>query len=217
MDCSLPGSSLHGILQARVLEWVANSFSRGYSRPRDRTRVSCIPGRHFNLWATREAHIKLRASFIHSTNIHWTPAMHKALSWHLRYTEQNDQNSGPLLSHRGTANIWPQGTSRLRWDTNNDWGVFTRMSYIPCHYYRAKWATVSNWKRPPLMWNLQKTKNFLSSLKISSLATGWCWKIQISFHCPNWIAMDLRLNYFTRLSLEIILGKRMQKEIWRHW
>ena len=37
MDCSLPGSSLHGILQARVLEWVAISFSRGSSRPRDRT------------------------------------------------------------------------------------------------------------------------------------------------------------------------------------
>ena len=54
MDCSLPGSSLHGILQARVLEWVAISFSRGSSRPRDRTRVSHIPGRGFNLWATRE-------------------------------------------------------------------------------------------------------------------------------------------------------------------
>ena len=55
MDCSLPGSSLHGILQARVLEWVAISFSRGSSRPSDRTWVSCIPGRCFNLWATREA------------------------------------------------------------------------------------------------------------------------------------------------------------------
>ena len=55
MYCSPPGSSLHGILQARVLERVAISFSRGSSRPRDRTRVSWIPGRHFNLWATREA------------------------------------------------------------------------------------------------------------------------------------------------------------------
>ena len=50
MDCSLPGSSLHGIL----LEWVAISFSRGSSWPWDWTRVSCIPGRRFNLWATRE-------------------------------------------------------------------------------------------------------------------------------------------------------------------
>ena len=55
MDCSLAAFSLHGILQARVLEWVAISFSRGSSRPRDRTQVSWIPGRRFNLWATREA------------------------------------------------------------------------------------------------------------------------------------------------------------------
>ena len=41
MDCSLPGSSVHGILQARVLEWVAISFSRGSSQPRDQTHVSC--------------------------------------------------------------------------------------------------------------------------------------------------------------------------------
>ena len=53
MDCSLPGFSIHGILQARILEWVTISFSRGSSRPRDRTRVFCIGG--FNLWATREA------------------------------------------------------------------------------------------------------------------------------------------------------------------
>ena len=40
MDCSLPGSSVHGIFKARVLEWVAISFSRGSSQPRDQTRVS---------------------------------------------------------------------------------------------------------------------------------------------------------------------------------
>ena len=54
MDCSLPSSSIHGILQARILEWVAISFSRGSSRPRDWTQVSCIIGRCFTVWATRE-------------------------------------------------------------------------------------------------------------------------------------------------------------------
>ena len=49
VDCSPPGSSIHEILQERILEWVAISFSRGSSRPRDRTPVSCIPGRCFNL------------------------------------------------------------------------------------------------------------------------------------------------------------------------
>ena len=42
MDCSLPGSSVHGIFQARILEWVVVSYSRGSSQPRDQTCVSCI-------------------------------------------------------------------------------------------------------------------------------------------------------------------------------
>ena len=55
MDCSPPGSSTHGIFQARVLEWVAIAFSRGSSQPRDQTQLSCITGRRFTIWATREA------------------------------------------------------------------------------------------------------------------------------------------------------------------
>ena len=47
MDYSPPGSSVRGIFQARVLEWVAISFSRGSSQTRDRTQVSCIVGRCF--------------------------------------------------------------------------------------------------------------------------------------------------------------------------
>ena len=50
--CSLPGSSIHEIFQARVLEWVAISFTRGSFRPRDRTRVSRIVGRCFTVWET---------------------------------------------------------------------------------------------------------------------------------------------------------------------
>ena len=53
MDCSPPGSSVHGILQARILEWVAISVSRGSSHPRDQTQVSCITGRFFTRWVTR--------------------------------------------------------------------------------------------------------------------------------------------------------------------
>ena len=56
VDCCLPGFSIHGIFQARVLEWVAISFSRGSSRPRDRTWVSHIVGRRFTVWASREVH-----------------------------------------------------------------------------------------------------------------------------------------------------------------
>ena len=49
MDCSLPGSSVYGIFQAIVLEWIAISFSRGSSPPRNRTWVSHIAGRHFTV------------------------------------------------------------------------------------------------------------------------------------------------------------------------
>ena len=52
---SLPGSSVHGILQARILEWVAISFSQGSPQLRDQTWVSYIAGRFFTVWATRKA------------------------------------------------------------------------------------------------------------------------------------------------------------------
>ena len=55
MDCCPLGSSVHGILQARILEWLAISSSRGSSWPRDWTWVSYIAGRFFTIWATREA------------------------------------------------------------------------------------------------------------------------------------------------------------------
>ena len=55
MDCGSPGSSVHGIFQARILEWIATSFSRGASQPRYWTRVSHTAGRLSTIWATRKA------------------------------------------------------------------------------------------------------------------------------------------------------------------
>ena len=56
MGCSLLGSSVLGISQARILEWVAIAFSRGFSQPKDQTWVSCIGRWVRNHWATREPH-----------------------------------------------------------------------------------------------------------------------------------------------------------------
>ena len=53
--CDPMDYTVHGILQARILEWVAILFSRGSSQPRDRTQISCNAGRFFTCWATREA------------------------------------------------------------------------------------------------------------------------------------------------------------------
>ena len=63
MDCGSLGSSAHGILQARILQWVAFPFSRGFPKPRDWTQVSCIAGRVFTNWAAREAHSKSKTGF----------------------------------------------------------------------------------------------------------------------------------------------------------
>ena len=52
--CDPVDFTVHGILQARILEWIAIPFSRRSSKPRDRTQVSCIAGRFFASWATRE-------------------------------------------------------------------------------------------------------------------------------------------------------------------
>ena len=54
MDCSLPGSSVYLIFQARVPEWAAITFSRGSSQPRDQTQVFYIADRSFTIWATRK-------------------------------------------------------------------------------------------------------------------------------------------------------------------
>ena len=59
LDCSPPASSVHGILLARILEWVTRPSSRGSSQPMDQTHVSCvscITGRFFTHWTIREAH-----------------------------------------------------------------------------------------------------------------------------------------------------------------
>ena len=69
MDCSLPGSSVLGILQAEILEWVAIPFSRASSQPRDRTEVSHIAGGFFTVWATRKAQTILVCSSFHGWSV----------------------------------------------------------------------------------------------------------------------------------------------------
>ena len=71
MDSSLPGFSVHGILQARILEWVAIPFSRGSSWPRDRTLVSCIGRRVLYHWATIQSTIMNKSGRVSNTQFRW--------------------------------------------------------------------------------------------------------------------------------------------------
>ena len=79
MDCILPDFSVHGIFQARVLEWVAISFSMGSSWLRDWTQVSCIAGKRFTLWPTRESKRGYLGGY-------WSTPLRPSLfaNWHLK-------------------------------------------------------------------------------------------------------------------------------------
>ena len=95
-----------GILQARILEWVAFPSSRGYSQSKDWTQVSCIGGGFFTSWATREAHLSLRSS----PKISCTLML--SCSWCSHYVGWPSsqvttyQNSAPL-SGPGSGVAWP--------------------------------------------------------------------------------------------------------------
>ena len=64
IDCSPPGSSVHGVIQATILDWIAISFSKGSSSLRDQTSVSCIVGRFFTIEPPRLYRIQGRTSFV---------------------------------------------------------------------------------------------------------------------------------------------------------
>ena len=95
MDFSPPVSSVHGILQARIQEWVAIPFSRGSSQPRDQTWVSHIAGRFFAIWATREDPAGKNLPAMQETWV-WSledplekgMATHSSIAWGIPWTER---------------------------------------------------------------------------------------------------------------------------------
>ena len=106
MDCRLPKSSVHGVSQARIPEWIAISFSRGSSRFRDWTRVSCITGGFFTNWATRE----------HSTNIYWVCIL--GLTLDAEHRVMNRSNKNPY-SLKFIADSWRSSlTVIVKWNIN---------------------------------------------------------------------------------------------------
>ena len=94
MDCSLLSSSIHGILQARILESVAIPFSRGSSWPRDQTQVSWIAGGFFTIWATREISVIIINKNDHLLSDYYELIHDLGKTWIPKGTEEN--NSGPL-------------------------------------------------------------------------------------------------------------------------
>ena len=93
MDCNLSDSSVHGILQTRMLEWIAISFFRGSSWHRDWSQVSCIAGRYFTIWATDEA--QNLALIIKPNNSHLVD--YKSCLFLVSSKNQNKPDYPPLL------------------------------------------------------------------------------------------------------------------------
>ena len=116
MDCSLPGSSVHGISQARILEWVAMPSSKWSSWPRDQTRVSCTAGRFLTIWATSETPKK----------VWW---FLKSSQWRRSFKgKQKSQKPKEMIQRFAYANIkkknsaWqipPWAKSQNKWQTEN--------------------------------------------------------------------------------------------------
>ena len=126
-DCGLPGSSVHGILQAKILEWAAISFSRGSSWPRNQTQVSCIADRFFTNWATREANcfvnfcicfkFFLIRSQIFSICIHLLEICYTTTSPHCSFTflYENTWKKQPMKRRRHLKMLG------LSWQNNQQW------------------------------------------------------------------------------------------------
>ena len=98
MDCNLPGSSIHGIFQARILEWGAISFSRRSSWPRDWTLVSRIVGKRFTIWATREVHWQVGTTLSLAGSL-WL-AVSRLLFLDLQTSAETDSGLSLICLHR---------------------------------------------------------------------------------------------------------------------
>ena len=109
MDCSLPDFSSMGLFQARRLEWVAISFSRGSSPPRDQTPVSCTAGRHFTIWGTGAARVGWQSS--KTQKALWPVWKPPLLS--LRRTGQGEAESEGCSrdTRRAPCLVWLRGAS----------------------------------------------------------------------------------------------------------
>ena len=128
VDCSLPGSSVRGIFQARILEWIAIPFSRVSSWPRDQTQVSCIAGRFFTVWATREVphylHRKPASllTILHSLGaVDWVPGeqtmrcrkLVKECPWDQYFWLGVDRRRYPIVM-RAQRQLWPTPYAALK-------------------------------------------------------------------------------------------------------
>ena len=120
-ELSPPGSSVHGILQARVLEWIVIPFFRRSSPPRDQSQVSCIAGRFFAIWATREAQV---IWYTHMKNIMQELKVIRRKELHIHALEKEKATHSSILAGKipwteGPGGLQSMGLQRVGHDWSN--------------------------------------------------------------------------------------------------
>ena len=183
-DYSPPDFSVHGILQARILEWVAFPFSRGSSQPRDGTQVSHIAGRFFTSWATREAQEYWVGSLSLLQGIFPTQGWNPGLP-HCRWIHYQMSHEGSPRILEWIACTFSRGSS---WPRN--WtGVSLQADSLPTELPGKPRPRVNSFlTMMPRQVNGER-KNFFNK---------WYW--------DNWISMSRRMNldlYFTSYTKNI--------------
>ena len=141
--CQAPLCSVHGIFQERILEWVAISFSRGSSRPKNWTWVSCSAGGFFTSWATRGKCPRLPLHRVHQEGspwkfsfLFWTDFWIKSF-----YFSQRKKSKRPPPSVEGYSGVQLSSFQTEHWD--DPWMSFSLSLLLSwCPWYSAVWAII---------------------------------------------------------------------------
>ena len=139
MDCSPPGSSVHGILQARILEWIAIPFSRGSSGPRDQILVSCIAGRFFTIWAIG----KFQLVYQSFSRCLWSS--YYVLRAAVRAGTTTENKASPVYAYREYT-FQPRCLGAQR---NSSWVTYSQrkwqVSWVLKHPQEFSWQNMEGW------------------------------------------------------------------------
>ena len=155
--------TVHGILQARTLEWIAFPFSRGSSQPRDQTQVSLIAGGFFTSWATTEANTST-----------WIQTPKSWLSWYWELSLVSPKKrpwcwerlrAGGEGDDRGWAG-WMESLTQRTWvwvDSGSWWwtGRPGVLRFMGSQRVGHNWATELNWTEAPKLWSEEDMKEVL--------------------------------------------------------
>ena len=129
MDCSVPGSSVHVISQARILKQVVISFFMGSSRPRDKTHISCIGRQILYHWATKEAYRVVQQYLLKNCAYKWTDGSPNPCCSRVTY---NTVSKPLYILIKFTEFIWILSVYMQSWGLHACGGVCSSIQFLSC-------------------------------------------------------------------------------------